>query len=313
MSSAILSQLYAIDHLLGKGATGAVYAGCRRSDGVPCAIKVVRKSKVPDSRLAIEMNESTGTCRCVPMEVYVLRRISHPNIIKLVDFHEDDRYFYIVTELHGHGSQWNLKQLAESDTSSQSSSSSASDDEKSVASTSSTSSTDLFECIEKLGPLQESVAAHIMRQVVSALSYLKTMNVYHMDIKDENIVVDKDFQVKLIDFGSAHIVADHNKPFDRFYGTLEFAPPEVLLGTPYFAEMADIWALGTVLYTMLHAQPPYGNPKNVLAGNLIQLRSNSNQINLSQQMTDLLSQMLCRRIIGRSSLLSINQCLNNIA
>lgn len=69
-------------------------------------------------------------------------------------------------------------------------------------------------------------------QLVAAVFYLRTKNILHRDIKDENIVIDKCFHIRLIDFGSAALMAPR-KLFYTFCGTLEYCSPEVLQGNPY--------------------------------------------------------------------------------
>lgn len=82
-------------------------------------------------------------------------------------------------------------------------------------------SCDLFECIEHHSKFSESQARMIFKQIVECVSYLNAKGICHRDIKDENIVIDNDFVVKLIDFGSAVIIPrPQGKLFDRFYGTI---------------------------------------------------------------------------------------------
>lgn len=61
--------------------------------------------------------------------------------------------------------------------------------------------------------------------------YLRGRNVLHRDIKDENVIINTHFHVKLIDFGSAAIM-EPGKLFHMFCGTLEYCSPEVLQGNP---------------------------------------------------------------------------------
>lgn len=62
---------------------------------------------------------------------------------------------------------------------------------------------DLFEHVFKHGPLKESQAVHIMHQIIKAVIYLHRLGICHRDIKTENIMIDSNFNAKLIDFGLA--------------------------------------------------------------------------------------------------------------
>lgn len=68
--------------------------------------------------------------------------------------------------------------------------------------------------------------------MVSAVSYLHNLDILHRDIKDENIILDERFSVKLIDFGSAAFL-EPGRLFSTFCGTIEYCSPEVLMGNKY--------------------------------------------------------------------------------
>ena len=89
--------------------------------------------------------------RSVLNEVDILKTLDHPNVLKIFEYFEDDRYYYIVMEHCREG--------------------------------------DLFDSLEKAGKYDEETAAKIMAQVFSGLSYIHNKNVIHRAIKLENILI----------------------------------------------------------------------------------------------------------------------------
>lgn len=111
--------------------------------------------------------------------------------------------------------------------------------------------------------MREIECRHIFRQVVDAIHHLHIKaRIVHRDIKDENVVLDGENQVKLIDFGSAAYI--RNGPFDVFVGTIDYAAPEVLQGRPYAGPEQDVWALGILLYTIVFKENPFYNIDEIL-------------------------------------------------
>jgi serine/threonine protein kinase len=131
-------------------------------------------------------------------------------------------------------------------------------------------SMDLFECIDSHYALPEQVVRYIFVQIVDTVAYLHSQGVFHRDLKDENILVDEHYRIKIVDFGSACVFlrAQEDKKFHTFYGTLQFAAPEVLHGKPYSGLKAEVWTLGILLYTMIFACNPFPSPDHVLKGHL---------------------------------------------
>ncbi|KAJ7595043.1 kinase-like domain-containing protein [Mycena floridula] len=132
---------------------------------------------------------------------------------------------------------------------------------------------DLFECIEQSEDkrLSEAQARHIFSQVVDAVHYLHFNGIAHRDIKDENIVIDKDMKVKLIDFGSA-IVVDTNEPppyYTLFYGTAAYASSEILRKKPYRAAPAEVWTLGVLLSYLVTGSSPFPDTNDAIEGRIV--------------------------------------------
>ncbi|KAM7379262.1 hypothetical protein PAMP_004827 [Pampus punctatissimus] len=166
----------------------------------------------------------------VSQEIAILTRVQHHNIVKVLEVFENGSYFQLVMERHGDG-------------------------------------LDLFEFIDMQPRLDEPLASYIFRQLVAAVFYLRTKNILHRDIKDENIIIDKCFHIRLIDFGSAAMMAP-GKLFYNFCGTLEYCSPEVLQGNPYEGPELEMWSLGVLLYTLLFSENPFCGVEEILHAQL---------------------------------------------
>ncbi|KAG0040620.1 hypothetical protein BGZ82_000578 [Podila clonocystis] len=324
---------YTLGDELGSGGFGFVVSATRNSDHKEVAVKFIFRDKVPvhgwakDPELGI-----------IPMEIYVLRNVQHPNIIGFLNVYQDFKYFYLVMELHGtpwsasnpllnknanngpsnmleamaaatlnqqrKGSLTSSTSMSSFPTTTSTSSSSSSLSQSSSGESSPIeayepprpallvrrTSCDLFECIEHHSKFSESQARMIFRQIVECVSYLNAKGICHRDIKDENIVIDNDFVVKLIDFGSAVIIPrPQGKLFDRFYGTINYASPEILKGEKYRAESAEVWSLGILLYTILYGEVPFNDPVQAISGPYIAPRVRS-----SNECLHLLNWMLAK-------------------
>lgn len=241
---------------MGQGAYGQVKLAKYKDNGHKVVLKYVTKR-----RILVDTWTRDRRLGTVPLEIHVLdylRRdgLRHPNIVEMEDFFEDEINYYIEMAPHG------LPGM------------------------------DLFDYIEVQSNMEESECRSIFVQVARAIHHLHTKaNVVHRDIKDENVILDGDGNIKLIDFGSAAYIK--SGPFDVFVGTIDYAAPEVLGGKPYGGKEQDVWALGILLYTIIYKENPFYSIDEIMDRDL------RVPYTISDESIDLIRQMLNRNVSQR--------------
>jgi len=154
------------------------------------------------------------------MEMEILKKVHHPNIIELQEMVEAGDKLYFVMELVTGG--------------------------------------ELFDRIVEKGSYSEEDARILVRKIVSAIEYLHDKNIAHRDLKPENLLVkskEDDTEVKIADFGLSKII-DKDKMMQTACGTPGYVAPEVLNAEGYDKEV-DMWSIGVITYILLCGFPPF--------------------------------------------------------
>ncbi|KAA8894645.1 kinase-like domain-containing protein [Sphaerosporella brunnea] len=115
---------------------------------------------------------------------------------------------------------------------------------------------ELYNYLIKNGRLSVQKTKRIFTQLVGAVSYVHLNNCVHRDLKLENIMLDKNENVKLCDFGFTREY-ERNKLLQTFCGTVCYSAPEMLKGERYMAHAVDVWSLGVILYALLCGELPF--------------------------------------------------------
>jgi len=97
----------------------------------------------------------------------------------------------------------------------------------------------------------------IFTQLVGAVTYVHAQSCVHRDLKLENILLDKNENVKLCDFGFTREYEGKASYLQTFCGTVCYSAPEMLKGEKYAGEKVDVWSLGVILYALLCGELPF--------------------------------------------------------
>ncbi len=206
----LYSGRYQVTHLIARGGMAIVYRAQDVLLNRPVAIKTLYPELSADP-LFVE-----GFRR----EAQAAANLSHPNIVPVFDWGEDNGTYFIVMEL--------------------------------------VDGTSLLEMLRGGRTLTASHSAGLMTQVAAALGYAHRNGVVHRDVKPGNILIASDGQVKVTDFGIAQAmsVEDQMAEEGSVMGTATYFSPEQAEGAPVDGR-SDIYSLGVVLYEMLAGRPPF--------------------------------------------------------
>jgi serine/threonine-protein kinase len=112
--------------------------------------------------------------------------------------------------------------------------------------------------IDRVGPLESSVALDITIQIMHAIHYIKQWDIVHRDIKPGNMMMTRKGQVKLGDFGFVKSKLDPVISTEgEVLGTPDYISPEQAMGADDIDWRSDQYSLGCSLYHMLTGKPPY--------------------------------------------------------
>ncbi len=209
MIGTVLSGRYRLEAKLGSGGMSTVYLARDETLDRAVAVKVMHR----------EMSEQADQLERFRQEARAVAKLSHPNVVSVIDAGEDGGHPYIVFEyVKGE----TLKQR-----------------------------------IARIGALDTQEAIAYAIEIARGLSVAHARSMVHRDVKPQNVLIDEEGRAKLTDFGiSRQLEQDGMTATGRVLGTTDYVAPEQAMG--HGADpRSDIYSLGVVLYEMLVGQVPF--------------------------------------------------------
>lgn len=212
----MIANRYEVGPLIGAGGMGTVYRGRDRQTTETIAIKVLRPDAIASDPTVLERFQR---------ESDALRRLNHPNIVKILDEIEENQQHYIVMEYVSGGS------LAD-------------------------------QLVGRAGlPITEVL--EIALDLADALTRAHRLRIIHRDLKPQNVLLADDGTPRLTDFGVAQMQDQQRMTQSgMILGTISYLSPEACDGAAA-DERTDIWAFGVMLYEMLTGQRPFDEGSTV--------------------------------------------------
>ncbi|XP_009760644.1 cyclin-dependent kinase F-4-like isoform X1 [Nicotiana tabacum] len=196
-------ERYKIINEVGNGTFGNVWRALNKQTGEVVAIKKMKKKYYSWEE-------------CINLrEVKSLRKMNHPNIVKLKEVVRENDILYFVFEYM----ECNLYQLMK----------------------------------DRAKLFSESEVRNWCFQVFQGLAYIHRRGYFHRDLKPENLLASQDI-IKIADFGLAREI-NSQPPFTEYVSTRWYRAPEILLQSPIYGPAVDMWAMGAIMAELFSLRP----------------------------------------------------------
>ena len=205
----VFAQRYQLEEFVGKGGMALVFRATDMRTGHDVAVKILRP----------EFNGDEEFIERFRREALAASKMSHHNIVNLLDVGNEDNYHYLVLEyMRGR----TLKAV-----------------------------------IADKGKLPESIAAQIAIRILSALQHAHSNGIIHRDLKPGNVLVNAEGHIKVADFGIARVAGSNTlSKNDSVIGSAHYFSPEQARGEDVTVA-SDIYSVGVVMYEMLTGRVPF--------------------------------------------------------
>jgi serine/threonine protein kinase len=164
---------------------------------------------------------------------------------------------------------------------------------------------ELYNYLLHNGPIPPEKVQKIFAQLVGAVTYVHNMSCVHRDLKLENILLDKNENVKLCDFGFTREYEGKMSYLQTFCGTVCYSAPEMLRGEKYAGEKVDVWSLGVILFALLAGELPFDDDNDMVTKHKILTEEPTYTDLILPDAKALIVQLLSKRPLLRPTLADI--------
>ena len=251
--SPVLDRLgpWKIEREIGRGGMGIVFAAIHEQTQARAALKFLPSTGGVDARRLERFRH----------EAEIIQRLAHPNIVRLQSIEHIDGHHFLVMQLIDGVS---LDRVVGSISSHHSSSArtaigARTDSPKPPVSNSAAADEWLNEKLFGSGRDRFRYIARLIQQAAQALSYAHSQRVIHRDMKPSNLLVDRDDELWITDFGLAQVQGEQGlTATGDLLGTLRYMSPEQAMASRVPVDhRTDVYSLGATLYELLGGQAPF--------------------------------------------------------
>ncbi|XP_021487025.1 calcium/calmodulin-dependent protein kinase kinase 2 isoform X1 [Meriones unguiculatus] len=263
---------YTLKDEIGKGSYGVVKLAYNENDNTYYAMKVLSKKKLirqagfPRRPPPRGTRPAPGGCiqprgpiEQVYQEIAILKKLDHPNVVKLVEVLDDpnEDHLYMVFELVNQGPVMEVPTLK---------------------------------------PLSEDQARFYFQDLIKGIEYLHYQKIIHRDIKPSNLLVGEDGHIKIADFGVSNEFKGSDALLSNTVGTPAFMAPESLSETRkiFSGKALDVWAMGVTLHCFVFGQCPFMDERIMCLHSKIKSQALEfpDQPDIAEDLKDLITRML---------------------
>ncbi|KAM4827231.1 calcium/calmodulin-dependent protein kinase kinase 2 isoform 2-T2 [Thomomys bottae] len=272
MQDCVQLNQYTLKDEIGKGSYGVVKLAYNENDSTYYAMKVLSKKKLirqagfPRRPPPRGTRPAPGGCvqprgpiEQVYQEIAILKKLDHPNVVKLVEVLDDpnEDHLYMVFELVNQGPVMEVPTLK---------------------------------------PLSEDQARFYFQDLIKGIEYLHYQKIIHRDIKPSNLLVGEDGHIKIADFGVSNEFKGSDALLSNTVGTPAFMAPESLSETRkiFSGKALDVWAMGVTLYCFVFGQCPFMDERIMCLHSKIKSQALEfpDQPDIAEDLKDLITRML---------------------